>query len=265
MIQVPEFEEAWLFDEPSLGRPLDTLILSDLHLGSEVSLAKGARRMLRAKRFRRLILLGDIFCDLNFRRLKKDHWEFLSYIRWLSNPKRDVEVVWVEGNHDQGLTDVMSHLVGVPVHQEYAWTLAGRRYLAIHGHQFDRFVINNAALSALGAFCFLQIQKLDSERKSFAKFLDRLNSSWLRLSPKVAAGALAHAKIRGADTIFCGHTHQAMQTEQDGIFYFNSGCWANDDPTYVTVDENGVQIQHYWAERAALDAGEAMARLTAPI
>jgi UDP-2,3-diacylglucosamine pyrophosphatase LpxH len=75
----------------------DTVILSDLHLGSEVSRAKAALQMLKATSFRRLILLGDIFCDLNFRRLKKEHWHFLSYIRKLSNPKRGVEVVWVEG------------------------------------------------------------------------------------------------------------------------------------------------------------------------
>src|SRR5947208_6850986 len=78
----------------------DTLILSDLHLGSEVSRAEEALRMLRANRFHRLILLGDIFSDLNFGRLTKPHWKFLSYIRKLSNPKRGVQVVWVEGNHD---------------------------------------------------------------------------------------------------------------------------------------------------------------------
>src|SRR5262249_31296705 len=117
----------------------DTLILSDLHLGSEVSRAADATRVLKDIIFRRLILLGDIFADLNFGRLKKEHWQFLGYIRKLSNPKRKVEVIWVEGNHDHGLTDVMSHLVGVKVYQEYAWYYAGQKHLAIHGHQFDGF------------------------------------------------------------------------------------------------------------------------------
>src|ERR1700679_2047442 len=99
----------------------DTLILSDLHLGSEISRASDVLELLKSARFRRLILLGDIFNDLNFRRLKKEHWEFLSHIRKLSNPKRGVEVVWVEGNHDLGLSDLMSHLVGVPVYQHYEW------------------------------------------------------------------------------------------------------------------------------------------------
>src|SRR4051812_980687 len=80
----------------------DTLILSDLHLGSELSRAHDARAMLTRNSFRRLILLGDIFSDLNFGRLTKDHWKFLGLIRKLSNPRRKIEVVWVEGNHDRG-------------------------------------------------------------------------------------------------------------------------------------------------------------------
>ena len=96
---------------------VDTLLLSDIHLGSDISRARDALALLKICSFRRLILLGDIFSDLNFARLNSDHWKFLSYIRKLSNRKRNVEIVWVEGNHDQGLSKVMSHLVGVPVFQ----------------------------------------------------------------------------------------------------------------------------------------------------
>jgi metallophosphoesterase superfamily enzyme len=89
----------------------DTLILSDLHLGAAMSRAREALCVLQENQYRRLILLGDIFADLNFGRLKKEHWKFLGFIRKLSNPKRNVEVVWVEGNHDHGLAEIMSHLV----------------------------------------------------------------------------------------------------------------------------------------------------------
>src|SRR5579872_2401591 len=136
----------------------DTIIISDLHLGSEISRAKEALDLVKHCVFRRLILLGDIFADLNFRRLKKEHWHFLSYIRKLSNPKRGVEVVWVEGNHDEGLSELMSHLVGIPVYQEYTWDYEGIRHVAVHGHQFDRFAINNVLLSRLGEFFFLKLQ-----------------------------------------------------------------------------------------------------------
>ncbi|MGH9523303.1 MAG: metallophosphoesterase family protein, partial [Terriglobales bacterium] len=192
--------------------------------------------------FNRLVLLGDIFCDLNFRRLKAHHWEFLSLIRKLSNPKRGVEVVWVEGNHDKGLTDVMSHLVGVEVYQEYSWRYNGRHYLAVHGHQFDRFLVNCAPISALGEYLYLQIQKIDFKNGPIAHVLDSLNSRWLRLTPKVADGALALARSKAADVVFCGHTHQAFECESEGVRYVNIGCWIHDRLTYAAIDASGVKL-----------------------
>ncbi len=227
------------------SRACETVILSDLHLGSEVSRAHDAHQLLKSLSFRRLILLGDIFCDLNFARLKREHWELLSYVRKLSNPKRNVEVIWVEGNHDRGLTEVMSHLVGVQVYEEYSWRFAGRKYLAIHGHQFDRFLVNNSAISALGAFIYIHLQRFDSKSHRLSRFLDRQNSKWLRLSPKVESGAIAYAKIHGADVVFCGHTHLPLETARDGICYCNSGCWTNESPTYITVDERGARVRRY--------------------
>jgi UDP-2,3-diacylglucosamine pyrophosphatase LpxH len=232
----------------------DTLILSDLHLGSEISRAEQATRMLRENRFRRLILLGDIFSDLNFGRLTKPHWKFLGYIRKLSNPKRGIEVVWVEGNHDCGLSEVMSHLVGVKVYQEYEWEFEGRHHLAIHGHQFDRFAVNNLLLSSVFTFLHLQLQKLDFEGKAFSRFLDRLGARWLRLSPKVASGAILHGRLHQADRVFCGHTHQALSCERDGVAYYNSGSWTDFPPTYLTVDSSGVQIHEY--REPAEDSGD---------
>jgi UDP-2,3-diacylglucosamine pyrophosphatase LpxH len=233
----------------------DTLILSDVHLGAEVSRARAATRMLKENAFRRLILLGDIFADLNFGRLKKEHWQFLGAIRKLSNPKRKVEVVWVEGNHDLGLTNVMSHLVGVKVYQDYAWNYAGLRHVAIHGHQFDGFAVNSVSLSNFGTWFYLLLQKLDVRGKPLARLVDRLNTRWLRMSAKVASGALSYARLQGVDRIFCGHTHDAMHREQDGIHYYNSGGWIDSRLTYITVAEEGVRIREY-IEKDGPDDGE---------
>jgi UDP-2,3-diacylglucosamine pyrophosphatase LpxH len=223
----------------------DTILVSDLHLGSETSRAREATHFLRSAVFNRLILLGDIFCDLNFRRLKKEHWQFLSLIRKLSNPKRGVEVVWVEGNHDRGLAQLMSHLVGVRVYDDYGWQYRGVKYRGIHGHQFDRFLVDSALLSAVGELIYLQIQKVDFRGSKIARWLDRLNSRWLRLTPKVAAGALAFARARGDDVVFCGHTHQAFHVSEGGTRYFNTGSWTHEHLTYAAVDENGPRLGEF--------------------
>jgi UDP-2,3-diacylglucosamine pyrophosphatase LpxH len=223
----------------------DTLLLSDVHLGSDISRARDALAVLDSCKYRRLILLGDIFSDLNFGRLNGEHWMFLSQIRKLSNRKRKIEVVWVEGNHDQGLSQIMSHLVGIPVYQRYVWEYEGKRHLAIHGHQFDRFCSNNAFISRVGELLYAQIQKLDHRSKTFSRYLDRLNTRWLRLEAKVASGALAYAKSGHIDRIFCGHTHLSAHLERDGVSYYNTGCWIDSRPTYVTIGEEGVTIREF--------------------
>jgi UDP-2,3-diacylglucosamine pyrophosphatase LpxH len=223
----------------------NTMILSDLHLGAETSHAREATSLLKESRFQRLILLGDIFADLNFARLTKEHWKFLSYIRKLSNPKRRIEVVWVEGNHDHGLANIMSHLVGVRVYHQYDWEYHGLRHIAVHGHQFDGFQVNNLRLSRWGTSFYLQLQKLDFKNKPIARLIDRVNTRWLRMSSKVSSGAIAFAKHREAQRIFCGHTHQALHVERDGISYYNSGGWVDSRLTYLTIDETGVQIHEF--------------------
>jgi UDP-2,3-diacylglucosamine pyrophosphatase LpxH len=247
-------------DPPAMGPPVcDTLVLSDLHLGAECSFAREATNLLKQSRFRRLILLGDIFADLNFGRLTKQHWKFLGLIRKLSNPKRNIEVVWVEGNHDHGLSNVMSHLVGVRVYQEYTWEFNGKKHLAIHGHQFDQFVVSTLRLNYLGTLLYLQLQRLDLRGKPLTRLIDRLNTRWLRMSEKVARGALLHARQRKADRVFCGHTHDALKKEKDGVEYYNSGGWVDSRLTYITIDAEGVQIREY--RESSTDSGEERASM----
>src|SRR4029453_10839244 len=66
-------------------RTVDTIIVSDVHLGSTISRARDLQRTLEAYRCERLILLGDIFHDLtDASRLSKDQWDLLGYILALS-------------------------------------------------------------------------------------------------------------------------------------------------------------------------------------
>lgn len=152
---------------------VNTIIISDIHLGSEVARPKAVKEMLQRYDFKRLILLGDIFDDLNFTRLKKEHWNLLSYIRKLSNPDRNIKVIWVEGNHDEGLSEIMAHLIGIKVYKEYSWIFNSKKYLAIHGHQFDRFLNENIFISNAASYIYNKIQKYDRESKSISRFIKK--------------------------------------------------------------------------------------------
>jgi len=250
--------ESVLFAEPEIIRDtdrensaligerlVDTLVISDIHLGSEVSRAKDALEMLRQFSFSRLILNGDVFEDLNFKRLKKEDWKFLSYIRKLSNPKRGVEVVWVAGNHD-GIAEILSHLLGIPVHEELSWEYEGEKYLAIHGHQFDKFLNENVMISTVACAIYKFFQLIDTENQDVSRWMKRRSKTWLRVSEKIANDAIDYARSKGAQYVFCGHTHQAMEYTSDGITYFNSGCWTDVPSQFITVDKaSGVMVREY--------------------
>ncbi len=76
-------------------------------------------------------------------------------------------------------------------------------------------------------------------------FLERFDTAWLRLSAKVASGALVHGKSKNAQRVFCGHTHQALSVKRDGVEYYNSGSWTQENATYIAIDHQGVRVIEY--------------------
>ncbi len=225
-----------------MPKNVDTFIASDIHLGSAVSRSDVLLETLKKYNFKRLVLLGDIFDDLNFKRLKTKHWKLLSHIHELANEQTDVEVIWITGNHDELITNVMSHILGIPILGEYEWEYNGKKYLAMHGHQFDSFMIKNKILSKMAASFYKFLQRIDRKKHRFTRSIKRLSKAWLRVSEEVASKVLRHGKERGVDYIFCGHTHQALFRQEKDINYFNTGCWTDIPSTFVTIDDGGVLI-----------------------
>ena len=120
---------------------LDAIIVSDLHLGSENCRAKELVDFLENihvgfYKTTKLVLNGDVFDSIDFRRLKKFHWKVLSMLRKLSD---EIEITWIQGNHD-GDAEIVSNLLGVQVKDQYEFQSGGKRILALHGHIFDQFI-----------------------------------------------------------------------------------------------------------------------------
>ena len=227
----------------------ETLIVSDVHLGSAVSLAADLLHLLKHSKFKRLILLGDIFQDLNFSRLTREQWKLVSYLRKLTDPKHGIEVVWVEGNHDAGISTVMSHLLGIHVYQEYTWNWNGKKCIAIHGHQYDNLWAHGVPLAGkIFTPIYLWMQKVDFLKKWLPRMLDKFHTHWERLDRKVADGALKHAANESADYIFCGHTHQQWDEISDHVHYYNTGDWTGERGTYIMVTHDAIYQREYRVE-----------------
>jgi UDP-2,3-diacylglucosamine pyrophosphatase LpxH len=221
---------------------IDTLIISDLHLGSSISEATKLLAFLKKTKFKRLILLGDMFADLNFSRLKSDHWEVLSYLRKLSNEKTGIEVIWVYGNHDLGIVEVLSHLVGINVFDKYVWNVDNKRCIAMHGHQFDPAISKHKNVSEIISWWYLQIQKIPGFKIFLPRWLDFVTAYFQNLSEVIEKKAIIYAKLHGYDIVCCGHTHEAIHTTKNGIDYYNSGCWVKEESTYISFKGSEITI-----------------------
>jgi len=238
---------------------IDTLIVSDVHLGSNVSRVQELFELLKSYaladhkyRLKRLVLLGDIFDDMNFRRLRKYEWKLLGMIRKMTDEESRVEVVWLRGNHDIELIELMEHLVGTNVHEEYHWQVGGKRFFAMHGDQFDKWVINYPILVDIPLFIYEMIQKIDGSRHTISRFLKDKSKKWLRINEEVARGIIGYAHKKGycPDAIFCGHTHLAEEARIGNLMYYNTGCWTgNETSTYITIGLDGaVSLNKYGQE-----------------
>lgn len=141
---------------------MEALVISDLHLGSDVCQVKLLESFLKDINHgniqtNELILNGDVFDSWDFRRLRKHHWHVLSLLRKLSD---HVHVTWVGGNHD-GPAELISHLLGVDVVEDYT-LLSGGKYIYIHhGHRYDKFISDHPILTWCGDLIYWILQKID--------------------------------------------------------------------------------------------------------
>jgi UDP-2,3-diacylglucosamine pyrophosphatase LpxH len=224
---------------------LDAVILSDLHLGSGNCQARRVRELLERLvagelATARLILNGDVFDSIDFRRLTKNHWKVLSLLRKLSD---QIEIVWLAGNHD-GSAEVISHLLGVTVQEEYELASGRHRFLILHGHIFDEFIESYRWLTWMADLIYRLLQWLDRTH-SFAKMAKHGSKTFLRCAKKIADGAVELARKRGCTAAICGHTHAAVALTEQPIAYFNSGCWTELPGTYLTVADGVVSLHDF--------------------
>jgi UDP-2,3-diacylglucosamine pyrophosphatase LpxH len=232
---------------------LDALILSDIHLGSDNCQAKRVTRLLERVeegeiQTARLILNGDVFDSIDFRRLNKPHWKVLSHIRKLSNR---VEIIWLCGNHD-GSAEIVSHLLGVTVKDDFVLESGSERILILHGHVFDEFLDSHPLLTWVADNIYFFLQRIDRTH-SFAKMAKHSSKTFLRCARKVQERAVEMAKRKHCTAVCCGHTHVAGAWDDQPIGYYNSGCWTELPCTYLTVAGGAVRLHEFQTDPVFLE------------
>lgn len=224
---------------------LDAVVLSDLHLGSDNCQARALTDLLERIRSgamptTRLILNGDVFDSIDFRRLNKHHWRVLSLLRKLSD---HIEITWINGNHD-GPTEFVSHLLGVEVRDEFVMESNGKRILFLHGHRFDEFIDNHPILTALADGIYRLLQRIDRSH-TFAKYAKKKSKTFLRCTQKIQDSSIEYARKLGCQIVSCGHTHHPVVHEEGPVWYYNSGCWTEKPCHYLTVRQGRVELHEF--------------------
>jgi UDP-2,3-diacylglucosamine pyrophosphatase LpxH len=213
----------------------DAVIISDTHLGSDVCESKQLYNFLELvyTKTNKLIINGDFFDNLDFRRLNKNHWKILSLLRRMS---KHIEIIWIRGNHD-GDSEIISHLIGLDFRDEYIFTSGNKKILCLHGDKFDDFIYKYPKTTKLADILYRILQKID--KRFLPKFLKSRSKIYLRCTENMIKSSREYALSQDIDIVCLGHTHNPLIDKDHSIWYANSGCWTEKECGYLEIN-NGI-------------------------
>lgn len=225
--------------ETDAKRRYRTIFLSDLHLGTRGARSDFLADFLRRVECERLYLVGDIVDGWRLR--KSWYWDAHhdEVIRLVLRMARNgTEVVWIPGNHDEIFREWLGlEIAGVRLQKEAVHTAAdGRRFLVIHGDEFDGVIRYAKVLAHLGDWAYdwaLWTNRYFNAVRRRLGYPYWSLSQWLKRQVKEAVKAIdrfetalaGEARRRGLDGVVCGHIHHAEMRMVNGVLYMNDGDW----------------------------------------
>ncbi len=252
----------------SLHHTYRSVFISDTHLGTKAARVDLLLDFLKTIRCEQLYLVGDIIDGWQIQR--NWYWDTMHndvVRRVLKMAKHGVKVVYVPGNHDEGLRGFEGNdLAGVSLEPELVFEGAsGKRYWVLHGDQFDGVVKYAKWLAHVGdrAYSFLlrlntfvngMRRMLGYDYWSLSAYLKHKVKNAVEYIGKFEEAVAAEAKRRGVDGVICGHIHHAEKHVFDGIEYMNDGDWVESCTALVEDAQGEFHILH-WADIVAARPG----------
>ena len=240
-----------------------SVFLSDIHLGTRACQADRLLEFLQHYVAENVFLIGDIVDFWAMRRTvfwTSDQNTFVQKI--LKRARHGVRVVFIPGNHDEALRNYLGITFGnIEVVGEYVHQLAdGRRFLLLHGDEFDQITLHHRWVAVLGDVMYDVLVRLNSlisffRRRfgvasywSLAGYAKRRVKKALQFVFDFEQSASHAARQRGLDGIICGHIHSAVIRKVDGLSYVNCGDWV-DSCTAIVEHLNGRLELITWGSR----------------
>jgi UDP-2,3-diacylglucosamine pyrophosphatase LpxH len=245
-----------------------SIFISDVHLGFKGCQAQYLLDFLRRVECDTVYLVGDII----------DLWALSRSFYWpqahndvirtiLGKAKHGTRVVYVPGNHDRIFRDHDGLVMGnVEIQREAVHETAdGRRFLVLHGDEFDSIVRASPWLESLGSHAYSVAltanryvnavrQRFGYPYWSLAAFMKHKVKNAVQYITGFEKALAAAARERGLDGVICGHIHRAEITEIDGMTYCNDGDWV-ESCTALVEDFSGRLSLLRWTESQAVLVG----------
>jgi UDP-2,3-diacylglucosamine pyrophosphatase LpxH len=223
-------------------RTYRTIAISDIHFGTRDCKADQLNNFLKHNTCETLYLVGDVIdawkITQNRWRWKQSHSNAVRRI--LGHAKHGTRVVYVIGNHDEFLRQLVQYgfsfgRVEIVNQCEHSGA-DGRRYLVTHGDLFDGISQLAPWLAYLGDKTYDFVLNLNSSLNairhrlgfgywSLSKFLKHKVKTSANFIFQFERNLAGYCRKRGFDGVICGHIHHAEIREIDGITYMNDGDW----------------------------------------
>ncbi|MDR1621812.1 MAG: UDP-2,3-diacylglucosamine diphosphatase [Synergistaceae bacterium] len=228
------------------------LFVSDVHLGTRSCRADMILSFLRKYEAETLYLIGDIIDGWHLERSwywPKLHEEVLETI--IDKALRGSRVVYIPGNHDDflrlsyGKKATGIEVVETAIHT----TVDGKRFLVMHGDQFDNVIrdvpwlahVGDVAYDVLTAanFAYNKVMgALGFEYHSIAATVKASVKHIVNFISKFEKALVAMGRDKNVDGVVCGHIHCASIRRIQEMYYVNAGDWV-ENCTAVTENANG--------------------------
>lgn len=263
--------------DPSI-RKYRTVFISDVHLGTKGCQAELLLDFMRHIECDTLYLVGDIV----------DGWKLRSGWHWpqahndvvqkiLRMARKGVRVVYVPGNHDDRIRDFIGiHFGGVVVARDAIHETAdGRRFLVLHGDEFDGVVQHAKWLAFVGDYAYRALiaantlfnrarRRLGFGYWSLSAFMKTRVKNALQFVENFEAAVAGEARRRGVDGVICGHIHKAEMRDIDGVAYINDGDWVESCSALVEHEDGRLEILE-WAKLRSWSAIDRTIRSPEPM
>jgi UDP-2,3-diacylglucosamine pyrophosphatase LpxH len=210
-------------------------IVSDWHIGSEVCQRDKIINFLKNLNTKMLILNGDIIDINHLKRLTKKDWKILGLLRKHS---KHIEIIYIRGNHDPEISEVISELLGLSFKKEFDVTINEVKYHITHGDYFDSFISNFSLITEIATTIYYWIQRFDSKKQTFARSIKRSSKLFTKCCNDVMNKAEKYAISKNYDHIVCGHTHRSYYDINKR--YINTGCFTEIECNYLEIDTFGI-------------------------